>query len=199
VRLCRWSRSARTVRDVAESLGVNQQSIRNWVKQQQLDRHERDDGLTTGSVRSCVSCAAGSGRLSRSAICSNEQRPSSLGRPRSGDCVSDDRGGEGPRIPRLPRMRTARCEPDRVLAVGAPSALIARAERRVADGEDPGDPYRQPGCLWRPAEPRGAADGPRHLCWQEACCAAHAPGRDLRACHQETRAHNDPGARRSRR
>jgi len=29
------------------ALGVNQQSIRNWVKQEQLDRHERDDGLTT--------------------------------------------------------------------------------------------------------------------------------------------------------
>jgi transposase len=39
--------SGRAVRDVAESLGVNQQSIRNWVKQDQLDRHERDDGLTT--------------------------------------------------------------------------------------------------------------------------------------------------------
>jgi transposase len=40
-------RSGRAVRDVAESLGVNQQSIRNWVKQDQLDRHERDDGLTS--------------------------------------------------------------------------------------------------------------------------------------------------------
>jgi len=40
-------RSGRAVRDVAESLGVNQQSIRNWVKQAQLDRRERDDGLTT--------------------------------------------------------------------------------------------------------------------------------------------------------
>jgi len=29
------------------AFGVNQQSIRNWVKQEQLDRHERDDGLTT--------------------------------------------------------------------------------------------------------------------------------------------------------
>ena len=40
-------RSGRSVRDVSESLGVNQQSIRNWVKQDQLDRHERDDGLTS--------------------------------------------------------------------------------------------------------------------------------------------------------
>jgi hypothetical protein len=36
-----------SVRDVAESLGVSQQSLRNWVKQGQLDRRERDDGLTS--------------------------------------------------------------------------------------------------------------------------------------------------------
>lgn len=40
-------RAGRSVRDVAESLGVSQQSLRNWVRQEQLDRHERDDGLTT--------------------------------------------------------------------------------------------------------------------------------------------------------
>ncbi len=40
-------RSGRSVRDVAESLGMTPQSLRNWVRQEQLDRHERDDGLTT--------------------------------------------------------------------------------------------------------------------------------------------------------
>jgi transposase len=40
-------RSGRSIRDVAESLGVSQQSLRNWVKQDQLDRRERDDGLTS--------------------------------------------------------------------------------------------------------------------------------------------------------
>lgn len=39
-------RSGRGVRDVAESLGVSQQTLRNWVKQEAVDRHERDDGLT---------------------------------------------------------------------------------------------------------------------------------------------------------
>lgn len=39
-------RAGRTVRDVAEALGVSQQSLRNWVKQDQLNRRERDDGLT---------------------------------------------------------------------------------------------------------------------------------------------------------
>lgn len=40
-------RAGRSVKDVAESLGCSEQSLHNWVKQQQLDRRERDDGLTT--------------------------------------------------------------------------------------------------------------------------------------------------------
>jgi transposase len=39
-------RSGRKVKDVAVSLGVTEQSLRNWVKQDQLERRERDDGLT---------------------------------------------------------------------------------------------------------------------------------------------------------
>lgn len=38
-------RSGRKLSEVAESLGVTEQSLRNWVKQDQLDRRERDDGL----------------------------------------------------------------------------------------------------------------------------------------------------------
>jgi transposase len=40
-------RSGRSIRDVAESLGVSQQTLRNWVKRTQLDLRERDDGLTS--------------------------------------------------------------------------------------------------------------------------------------------------------
>jgi transposase len=40
-------RSGRSISDVARSLGVSQQTLRNWVKQTQLDLHERDDGLTS--------------------------------------------------------------------------------------------------------------------------------------------------------
>ena len=40
-------RSGRTVKDDAESLGVSQQTLRNWDRQTQLDLHERDDGLTS--------------------------------------------------------------------------------------------------------------------------------------------------------
>jgi transposase len=40
-------RSGRSIRDVAEALGVSQQTLRNWSKQVAIDRRERDDGLTS--------------------------------------------------------------------------------------------------------------------------------------------------------
>jgi transposase len=40
-------RQGRAVPDVAASLGMSGQSLRNWVRQEQLDRQERDDGLTS--------------------------------------------------------------------------------------------------------------------------------------------------------
>lgn len=39
-------RGGRTIPDVAGALGVTEQSLRNWVKRDQLERRERDDGLT---------------------------------------------------------------------------------------------------------------------------------------------------------
>jgi len=40
-------RAGRSVKDVAESLGCSDQSLHIWVKRDQLDRRERDDGLTS--------------------------------------------------------------------------------------------------------------------------------------------------------
>jgi transposase len=40
-------RSGRTPRELAQSLGVSEQTLRNWRRQAQVDRHERDDGLTS--------------------------------------------------------------------------------------------------------------------------------------------------------
>jgi transposase len=40
-------RAGRTPRELSESLGVSEQTLRNWRRQDQVDRHERDDGLTT--------------------------------------------------------------------------------------------------------------------------------------------------------
>ena len=40
-------RAGRTPRELAESLGVSEQTLRNWRRQDQLDHGERDDGVTT--------------------------------------------------------------------------------------------------------------------------------------------------------
>ena len=40
-------RRGRSIPDVAAALGVTAQSLRNWVRQEQLDRREREDGLTS--------------------------------------------------------------------------------------------------------------------------------------------------------
>lgn len=40
-------RAGRTPRELSEALGVSDATLRNWRRQDQLDRHERDDGMTT--------------------------------------------------------------------------------------------------------------------------------------------------------
>jgi transposase len=40
-------RCGRTIPDVAGSLGVSPQSLRNWLRQDERDRGERDDGLSS--------------------------------------------------------------------------------------------------------------------------------------------------------
>jgi len=40
-------RQGRTAGELAPRLGVSAQTLRNWRRQDQLDRHERDDGVTS--------------------------------------------------------------------------------------------------------------------------------------------------------
>ena len=43
-------RGGRTPRELAESLGVSEQTLRNWRRQDQRDRRERDDGPTSAEL-----------------------------------------------------------------------------------------------------------------------------------------------------
>ena len=40
-------RAGRTPRELSQSLGVSEQTLRNWRRQDQADRHERDDVITS--------------------------------------------------------------------------------------------------------------------------------------------------------
>jgi transposase len=40
-------RAGRSPSELAERLGVSPQTLRNWRRQDQIDRHERSDGVTT--------------------------------------------------------------------------------------------------------------------------------------------------------
>jgi transposase len=51
-------RANRTPRELAESLGVSEQALRNWRRQDQRDRHERDDGLTSDERDEGAGCGA---------------------------------------------------------------------------------------------------------------------------------------------
>jgi transposase len=46
VRLIRSS--GKLIREVADDLGVSEQTLRNWLRQADLDDGHRSDGLTTG-------------------------------------------------------------------------------------------------------------------------------------------------------
>jgi len=39
--------SGRSIPQIAAELGISGESLRNWLKQEQLDRGEREDGLTS--------------------------------------------------------------------------------------------------------------------------------------------------------
>jgi transposase len=45
IALARWDE--RPVSEIAKELGIAESCLRNWLKQDQLDRRERDDGVTS--------------------------------------------------------------------------------------------------------------------------------------------------------
>src|ERR671938_641114 len=75
-------RAGRTPRELSESLGVSQKTLRNWRRQDQLDRHERRDGLTSDERDELRRLRRENARLKRErdllkrAAASSQRRPS---------------------------------------------------------------------------------------------------------------------------
>jgi transposase len=47
-------RGERPVREIAQELGIAESCLRRWVKQEQLDNREREDGLTSAEREELV-------------------------------------------------------------------------------------------------------------------------------------------------
>jgi hypothetical protein len=108
-------------RELSESLDVSQQTLCSWRRREQIDRHERDDGVRSDEVPSWRGYAARTRGCVRSAICSSEPRPSLRRRAGPGELVPDRPGAEGPNI----CLRGLR--PARRLNVGLLGVGVARA------------------------------------------------------------------------
>ena len=95
-------RGGRAIPDVATSLGVTEQSLRNWVKRDQLERRERDDGLTVVERDELRELRRKVKRLEQERDLLKRAAAFSHGRPRPGDCLPDHLSGEGQWCPGLP-------------------------------------------------------------------------------------------------
>jgi transposase len=89
-------RAGRAPRELAQSLGVSEQTLRNWRRQDQVDRHERDDGITTDERAELARLRRENARLQQESDLLSEPRPSSQRRTGPGDAVPVDLGAEGP-------------------------------------------------------------------------------------------------------
>ena len=89
-------RAGRTPSELAESLGVSQQTLRNWRRQDQLDRHERDDGLTSDEREELRRLRRENARLKQERDLLKRAAAFFAGRTSAGDRLPVHLGGEGP-------------------------------------------------------------------------------------------------------
>ena len=113
-------RAGRSPRELSESLGVSQQTLRNWRRQDRLDRHERDDGLTSDERDELRRLRRENQRLTQERDLLKRAAAFFANETRSGEHLPVHLGGEGPH-PGLPGLPLARREPLALLRVGPPA------------------------------------------------------------------------------
>ncbi len=110
-------RSGRSPESLGREFEPSAESIRNWVRQADLDEGRRDDGLTTAERKELSRLRRENRRLRQEREIWQKQPPGSLGRPtryRRSLRVRESESGELSRVDDVPR---ARCLPERRLAV----------------------------------------------------------------------------------
>jgi hypothetical protein len=73
--------TGRPIAQIARELGIYDSTLGNWVKQDRIDRGERE-GLTSDEQAGCASWSATTPGCGWSVICSNEPSPSGSRRRR---------------------------------------------------------------------------------------------------------------------
>ena len=111
----------RPISEIAKELGIAESCLRNWLKQDQVERRERDDGVTSVEREELRRLRRENARLKQEKEILRKPRPSSPGR-RSGERVSVHRCGEG-QSSDLPDVPDARCLELGVLCVAFPAAV----------------------------------------------------------------------------
>ena len=80
-RLVELARAGRSVTELAREFEPSVETIRQWVKQAELDDGQRSDGLTTSERKNSIGCAARTGCCVKNARYFQKPRPGSLRRP----------------------------------------------------------------------------------------------------------------------
>ena len=151
-------RSGRSIEELAKEFEPSSGAIRNWVKQADLDEGRRSDGLTTEERDELRQLRRENKRLRMEQEILKKPLPGLLGRAtrsRSGVRVREDESGRLSGSVDVPRVGTL---PQRLLRLGAPSALGPGEARRGAGAQDPEGLRRVPAGV-RPASALRRAEG----------------------------------------
>ena len=154
-------RAGRSPGSLAREFEPSEQTIRNWVKQADLDEGRRSDGLTTEARLELL-------RLKREVKRLRMERDI-LKKAAAWFARESDSIPAGVRVHEGVPGHVSACGhvpgagslPQRVLRLAEASSSGADAARRRAPGQDPVDLGRQPGDLWLPSDPSGTASGGR--------------------------------------
>ena len=127
--------AGRTPRELSESLGVSEQTLRNWRRQDQRGRHERDDGPTRDERDDLRRLRRENARLRQERDLLKRAASRGLLRSRGRDPVTlpDDLGGEGQPPPVSVCCRAVRRVALGLLRMGRARPVRSRPERRVAN------------------------------------------------------------------